>query len=121
MEDCLFCKIINDEIDSLKIFEDEKVKVVLDAFPDSPGHTLILVKEHYKDLDDIPLELLTHVMSVAKKIKKLLEEKLPTESIILIQNNGETEKIKHYHLHLIPKYKEKQYLSKEDVHKILTN
>ena len=54
MEDCLFCKINNGEVDSLTIYEDEKVKVMMDAFPNKPGHTLIITKEHYKDLDDIP-------------------------------------------------------------------
>ena len=71
--------------DSLTIYEDDKVKVMLDAFPNSIGHTLIVPKEHFKDLDDITLETLNHIFTIAKKIKPILEEKLNPESIVLIQ------------------------------------
>ena len=76
-------------------------------------------KKHYKDLDDIPMYVLSHILEIAKKIKPILEEKLKPESIILIQNNGEAEKIKHFHLHLIPNYKEKSVLTKEEVYSLL--
>ena len=122
MEDCLFCKINNGEIDSLTIYEDEKVKVMMDAFPDKPGHTLIIPKEHYKDLDDIPTDLFSYIINIAKIIKPLLEDTLHPESIVLIQNNGEAEKIKHFHLHLIPQYINIPSLTKEEVYnKIMQN
>ncbi len=104
MKDCLFCNIIKGEQASYTLYEDDDLKVIMDAFPNSPGHTLIIPKEHYKDLDDIDIELLTKILKKAKDIKKLLEIKLNPESIILVQNNGEAEKIKHFHLHLIPTY-----------------
>lgn len=104
MKDCLFCNIIKGEQASYTLYEDDDLKVIMDAFPNSPGHTLIIPKEHYKDLDDIDIELLTKILKKAKDIKKLLETKLNPESIILVQNNGEAEKIKHFHLHLIPTY-----------------
>ena len=119
MNDCLFCKITKNEIESFTLFEDDKLKVILDAFPEKPGHTLIIPKVHYKDLDDIPLDLLTDIFDTAKRIKLLLEAKLNPVSITLIQNNGEAEKIKHFHLHLIPSYNEKNTLSKEEIFKIL--
>lgn len=119
MNDCLFCKIINGEVPSYTLYEDEIVKVMLDAYPDSPGHTLIIPKKHFLDLDDIDMNTLTHIMETSKRIKKLLESKLNSESIVLMQNNGEAEKIKHFHLHLIPKYKEKLSLDKENVYKKL--
>ena len=120
--DCLFCKIINNEVDSLMLYEDNDVKVILDAFPDSPGHTLIIPKSHYKDLDDIPITLLTKILEVAKVYKKVLESTLNPDSIVLIQNNGFEEKIKHFHLHLIPKYNKEITLSKEEIYnKIRSN
>ena len=111
MEECLFCKIIKGKVDSLKLYEDDDILVMLDAYPDSPGHTLIIPKKHYLDLSDIPIELLDKILLKAKDIKVLLENKLNPTSVVLIQNNGERQKIKHYHLHLIPYYNEKQYLS----------
>ena len=106
--DCIFCKIVNNEIPSYKIYEDEYVLAFLDINPDSDGHTLIVPKKHFKDLDDIDEETLTKIYKVAKKIKKELEEKLGCMGISLLQNNGEIQEVKHYHLHLKPFYKDKK-------------
>ncbi|MBP3461289.1 MAG: HIT domain-containing protein [Bacilli bacterium] len=103
--ECIFCKIINGEIPSYKIYEDDLVFCFLDINPDSNGHTLIIPKKHYKDLDDIDIDTLNHIMKVSKKIKKLLENKLNIDGLTLIQNNGEVQEVKHYHLHLKPFYK----------------
>lgn len=105
---CIFCKIINGEIPSYTIYEDEIVKCFLDVNPDSNGHALIIPKKHYTDLNDIDEETLNHIMTISKKIKQLLEEKLNIDGLTLIQNNGDAQEVKHYHLHLKPFYKEKQ-------------
>ena len=118
---CIFCKIINGEIPSYTIYEDDVVKAFLDINPDSNGHTLIIPKKHYLDLDDIDEETLIHIMKVSKKIKKLLEEKLGTDGVTLIQNNGCVEEVKHFHLHLKPCYLKKQEKKDpSDIFKILS-
>ena len=119
MEECLFCNIGKNKIESLCLYEDEIVKVILDAFPNKPGHTLIIPKKHYKDLDDINMDTLSHILKIAKEIKPLLEKALNPESIVLIQNNGEAEKIKHFHLHLLPYYKKETALSREEIYKLI--
>ena len=106
--DCLFCKIANGEIPSFKIYEDDIVLAFLDINPDSDGHTLIIPKNHFENLDDIDLETLNHIYKVAKNIKKLLEHKLGCEGMSLMQNNGFVQEIKHYHLHLKPYYKDRK-------------
>ena len=106
--DCLFCKIANGEINSKKIYEDDIVLAFLDINPDSDGHTLIIPKKHYQDLDDIDEKTLTHIFKVAKKIKLELQDKLHCEGMSLLQNNGYVQEIKHFHLHLKPFYKEKK-------------
>ena len=73
---CLFCKIINNEIPSYTVYEDEIVKAFLDINPDSNGHLLIIPKEHTLDLESIDMETLNHILIVAKKLKKILEDKL---------------------------------------------
>ena len=105
--DCIFCKIINGDIPSYTIYEDEIVKCFLDVNPESNGHTLIIPKKHYTALKDIPVETLSHIMEVAKKMETLLEEKLHYDGLRLVQNNGFIQEVKHYHLHLIPMYKNK--------------
>lgn len=105
---CIFCKIINGEIPSYKIYEDDIVLAFLDINPDSNGHTLIIPKKHYTDIMDLDNETLTHIFNVARKIKTKLEEKLHCDGITFIQNNGEVQEVKHYHLHIKPYYNTEQ-------------
>lgn len=120
--DCIFCKIINNEIPSYTLYEDEIVKVFLDVNPDSNGHTLIIPKKHYKDLYEIDDDTLIHIMKVARKIDKTLHEKLNTSGLTLIQNNGDVQEVKHFHLHLKPYYKDKkEILPVEEIFKKLEN
>ena len=100
----IFCKIVNCEIPSYTIYEDDFVKVFLDVNPKADGHTLIIPKKHYLDLDDIDIDTLSHILSTAKIINLLLEEKLKLDGIMLVQNNGTLEEVKHFHLHLIPPF-----------------
>ena len=114
--DCIFCKIVNNELPSYKLYEDDKVLAFLDAFPSVYGHTLIVPKKHYKDLDDIDQDVLNHLMEVSKKIKKQLEEKTNCDGISIQQNNGDLQEVKHYHLHLKPYFKVKKEIP--DVSKV---
>ncbi len=102
--DCLFCKIVAGEIPSNTIYEDNIVKVFLDISPVSTGHCLIVPKKHFKDLEEIDLETLKHINTVAKKMLVVLKEKLHCDGLTLVQNNGLGQEVKHYHLHLIPRY-----------------
>lgn len=102
--DCIFCKIINGEIPSYTIYEDEIVKCFLDINPDSFGHVLIIPKKHIKDIDDMDNKTNNHIFEVSKKVKKILEDKLNIDGLTLIQNNGIIQEVKHYHLHLKPSY-----------------
>lgn len=105
---CLFCKIVNGEIPSYKVYEDNVVLAFLDINPDSNGHTLIVPKKHFTDLNDIDLDTLKSINEASKKIKKTLEEKLDCDGISLLQNNGSVQEVKHYHLHIKPYYKDKK-------------
>lgn len=105
---CIFCEIIEGKIPSYTIYEDEIVKVFLDVNPSSNGHLLIIPKVHTLDMDTIDDNTLMHIMKVGKKMKNLLEEKLNADGISLLQNNGISQEVKHYHLHVRPRYKESQ-------------
>ena len=120
MTDCIFCKIINNEIPSYTIYEDNIVKVFLDVNPESTGHTLIIPKNHFKDLEDIDLDTLAHINKISKDIHNLLKDKLNIDGLTIVQNNGIPQEVKHYHVHLIPKYTKEKVLSIEEVYNILT-
>ncbi|MBE6138335.1 MAG: HIT domain-containing protein [Firmicutes bacterium] len=119
--DCIFCKIINGDIPALKVYEDDLVLAFLDINPDTNGHTLIIPKKHFTDLDDIDLNTLTAINEVSKKLKKLLEEKLGCDGISLLQNNGLVQEVKHYHLHLKPCYKDKNSIETIKHHELISD
>ncbi len=118
---CIFCKIINEEISSYTIYEDEYVKVFLDIYPDTNGHTLIIPKKHYQDITDIPLDTLKHINQITKNIYRILETKLKFDGLVIIQNNGSVQEIKHYHLHLKPIYNNQpDLINVKDIYQTLT-
>ena len=107
--DCIFCKIINGDIPSYTVYENEYVKFFLDVNPINMGHTLIVPKKHFKDAYDITEEYISEIHKASKIILELLDSKLKPNGYRLVQNNGNLQEVKHYHLHIIP-----NYISKED-------
>lgn len=107
-ETCIFCKIIKGEIPSSTIYEDEDFKVILDINPAAKGHAIILPKQHYANIYELPEELAAKVMVLAKKLAAHMTEKLECDGFNLIQNNGEVagQTVFHFHLHLIPRYRD---------------
>ena len=118
--DCIFCKIIKGEIPSYKVYEDEKVLVFLDINPNSPGHTLIVPKEHTTDLMSISSETLSYIMEKAKEIANLIVNRLDADGFTLLQNNGIAQDVKHFHLHIIPRYKKNKDMDVKLVHEKIT-
>lgn len=103
---CIFCKIANGEIPSKTLYEDEKFRVILDLGPATKGHALILPKEHYANLYELPEEEAGEVMKLAKKMVVKITDKLGCEGFNLVQNNGDLagQTVFHFHLHMIPRY-----------------
>ncbi len=104
--DCLFCKIIEGSIPSKTIYEDELVKVFLDINPNTNGHCLIIPKRHIVTVNDVDDELAMHIIKIEKQIYQLLKEKLHIEGLTIVQNNDLGQEVKHYHIHLIPRYQD---------------
>ena len=117
---CIFCKIIAKEVPSYKIYEDETIFVFLDINPYTPGHTLIIPKEHTLDMDTIDNNVLIKIFDKSRDIAKLLMDKLGADGYTLIQNNGCVQEVKHYHLHVIPKYTEAIEMTIEEVYERIT-
>lgn len=118
--DCIFCKIINGDIPSYKLYEDDIVIVILDVNPDTLGHSLVIPKKHITDITDMDNDTFTHIIDVARNIKKTLEEKLNINGLTLIQNNGDVQEVKHFHLHLKPFYNETvENKTVEEVYQVL--
>ena len=105
-ENCIFCKIANGDIPAATLYEDENFKVILDLGPASKGHALILPKEHYRNLLDMPEEKVAAAFILAKRMVVKMKEVLHCEGLNVVQNNepaaGQT--VFHFHIHLIPRY-----------------
>lgn len=106
--ECIFCKIIEGQIPSNVIYEDEEFKVILDLAPAAKGHALILPKEHYADIYEIDEEVAGRAMKLAKKLAIHMTKVLGCDGFNILQNNHEVagQTVFHFHVHLIPRYKD---------------
>jgi len=104
--DCLFCSIVDGEMPSYKLYEDDFFYVMLDRFPKCLGHTLILPKRHAMTVFDLTAEECARLMPLAQRVATAMREVLGYTGLNLLQNNGETagQEIMHFHLHLIPRF-----------------
>ena len=106
-ENCIFCKLANGDIPTRKIYEDDQFSVIMDASPATKGHALILPKDHYANIYEIPEETVAAAMVLAKKIATKMTDALHCDGFNILQNNGEAagQTVMHFHVHLIPRYK----------------
>lgn len=107
-DDCIFCKLANGIIPTNSFYEDDDFKVILDMGPATKGHALILPKEHADNLFELDDETAGKAMVLAKKLGKRMMDRLNSDGFNVVQNNGEAagQTVMHYHLHLIPRYKD---------------
>lgn len=103
--DCIFCKIINNEIPSYKIYEDDYVYAFLDITQGTKGHTLVIPKKHIKNIYELDSFTAEKLFSVVPKIATALKKAFNPIGLNIINNNEKPlQAIFHYHLHLIPRY-----------------
>lgn len=103
---CIFCKLANGDIPTNTIYEDADFRVILDASPATRGHALILPKEHYVNLFELPEELAGKAIILAKKMAAVMKERFDCDGVNIVQNNGEAagQTVFHFHMHIIPRY-----------------
>lgn len=118
MGDCIFCKIINKEIPTDIIYENDKVMAFLDIFPTSLGHTLIIPKKHFVNVYDIEEDYLAEIIKVTKKLALAYKEIFGIDNLQLIHNAGKhgQQGVFHFHFHLIPRH-EGDGINLEHIHR----
>ena len=106
-QNCIFCKILAGDIPSAVVYEDDDFKVILDVGPAAKGHMLILPKEHYADIMEMPEELTAKAFVLAKRMAAKMESVLGCDGVNVLQNNHEAagQTVFHFHIHLIPRMK----------------
>ena len=103
---CVFCLIKNGDIPSRKIYEDDKVLAILDISQATKGHTLVIPKEHYATLFDMPTDLYMHLQSVVQMLAKKICKNLGAIGCNILNNNGRPagQMVDHFHVHILPRY-----------------
>ncbi len=106
MHDCIFCKIINGDIPSAKVYEDEHVYAFLDISQVTKGHTLVIPKVHKENIFDLTTEVASQLFSAVPKIANAIKAEYSPAGLNILNNNGEEagQTVFHYHLHLLPRY-----------------
>lgn len=107
MPDCIFCKITRGEIPSYKVYEDDKTLAFLDIHPVSPGHVLVIPKDHATNIFEISSQSWADVQETVRKIAVALEKAVEADGVNLMMNNREHagQVVDHVHVHLIPRFK----------------
>jgi histidine triad (HIT) family protein len=103
---CVFCKIVNGEIPGYTIYEDEKVLAFLDIQPANPGHVLVVPKEHFSVLPQMPDDEVAYLFSVVKQISSVVFDVTGAEGVEIRQRNGQVagQAVPHVHVHVIPRF-----------------
>ncbi len=105
---CIFCKIINGEIPSYKLFENEFVVSFLDISQATRGHCLVVPKKHITNVFELDSVYSEEIMKSAVIVSNLLKEKLNINNINLLNNSGKLagQTVMHFHLHILPRYED---------------
>jgi histidine triad (HIT) family protein len=106
VSDCVFCKIRDGQIPSMKVYEDEWTLCIMDINPLNPGHSLVITKAHAATLFDSDVTDLGAAIATAKKVALALRETLKPDGLNVLQANGAAafQSVPHFHLHLIPRW-----------------
>lgn len=102
---CIFCQIIIGKVQSRKVYEDDEVIAILDVNPANPGHILIMPKEHYSIMPQIPDDEIGHIFAVAKALSNTSLRALEVQGSNIIVANGVAagQRAQHFMVHLIPR------------------
>jgi histidine triad (HIT) family protein len=103
--ECIFCKILEGEIPSFKIYEDESTFAFMDINPLHDGHALIIPKDHHPNIFEVPTEKLAPVISTTQRIAKAVQKALAPDGINIVQANGHgaAQSVFHIHFHVMPR------------------
>jgi histidine triad (HIT) family protein len=106
VDDCVFCKIIDGQLPSMKIDEDDSTLTFMDIHPLSSGHCLVVPKHHAATIFEVDVSDLQAAMVTAKRVALAIQEALRPDGLNVLQANGAAafQSVPHFHLHLIPRW-----------------
>ena len=102
-ENCLFCRIVSGELPAVLVFEDEKTIAFLDHRPLFPGHTLLVPREHFETLGDLPTSQVSPLFKNAQLLSRAIESAMDAEGTFVAMNNRVSQSVPHLHVHIVPR------------------
>ena len=102
-EDCLFCRIVSGEIPAVIVYEDKNTVAFLDHRPLFPGHLLLVPREHFETLGDLPATQIEPLFTNAQLLSRAVESALEAEGSFVAMNNRVSQSVPHLHVHVVPR------------------
>ena len=100
---CLFCRIVSGEVSAVVVFEDDDTLAFLDHRPLFPGHTLLVPREHYETLTDLPAKQVGPLFNNAQLLARAVESAMEAEGTFVAMNNRVSQSVPHLHIHVVPR------------------
>ena len=104
-DNCLFCRIVAGEIPAVVVFEDKNTVAFLDHRPLFPGHTLLVPREHYETLGDLPVAQVGPLFTNAQILSRVVQAAMEAEGSFVAMNNRVSQSVPHLHVHVVPRRK----------------
>ncbi|WP_276273351.1 HIT family protein [Haloarcula litorea] len=106
MDDCIFCQIVDGEIPSRTVYEDDTVLAFLDANPLARGHTLVIPKAHHERVGEMPSDVAAAVFAAVNDLTPAVEAAVDAPGTTVAFNNGEAagQEVPHAHCHIVPRF-----------------
>ncbi|HEX5835157.1 MAG TPA: HIT family protein [Pyrinomonadaceae bacterium] len=102
-ENCLFCRIVSGEVSAVVVFEDDDTLAFLDHRPLFPGHTLLVPRDHYETLTDLPAKQVGPLFNNAQLLARAVESAMEAEGTFVAMNNRVSQSVPHLHIHVVPR------------------
>ena len=102
-ENCLFCRIVSGEVSAVVVFEDDDTLAFLDHRPLFPGHTLLVPREHYETLTDLPAKQVGPLFNNTQLLARAVESAMEAEGTFVAMNNRVSQSVPHLHIHVVPR------------------
>ena len=102
-ENCLFCRIVSGEVPAVVVYEDANTFAFLDHRPLFPGHTLLVPREHYETLGDLPAAQVGPLFKDAQLLSRAVESAMEAEGSFVAMNNRVSQSVPHLHVHIVPR------------------
>lgn len=102
-DNCTFCRIVSGSLHAIVVFEDDVSIAFLDHRPLFPGHCLLVTRDHFETLNDLPEELITPFFSAMQLLARAVETALAAEGTFVAMNNRVSQSVPHLHVHIVPR------------------